>query len=107
MHEIAIRSYVAPKLKTKDYESIQAEIKWSVLDSPTEEKRALINKTKAETAAIYSQAGAVDGEDIRIALNEDKESPFYGLADREPDEEVETNEEADEMGSAEETSPDI
>lgn len=106
-NEIAMRSYVAPKLgmSAEDIEQVKIEFKWGALDSPTEEKRALINKTKADTAAAYHQAGAIDGEDIRISLNKDKNSDFYGVAEN--DEETSFNEETDEVGSSEEGATNI
>ncbi|WP_387690804.1 DUF1073 domain-containing protein [Photorhabdus sp. RM71S] len=42
----------------------------------TDEQRATTEKTKAETAVVYYQAGVVDGEEVRQVISSDEENPF-------------------------------
>lgn len=52
---------------------------WEALDSPTAKEYAEINNLKAQAAAAYAGIGAIDGEDVRKQLAEDRNSEFYGL----------------------------
>ncbi|KER03387.1 MULTISPECIES: DUF1073 domain-containing protein [Photorhabdus] len=42
----------------------------------TDEQRATTQKTKADTAQVYHQMGAVDGEEVRQAISSDDDSQF-------------------------------
>lgn len=61
------------------------KIVWNPLDSPTAAEYAAINLSKAQAAQAYVGIGAIDGEDVRKQLQQDKESDFYGLEDSEID----------------------
>lgn len=60
---------------------VEIEIEWNAADSPSAKDLAEINKTKADTATAYAQAGAIDGTDIRQKLIADKDSGFNGIPD--------------------------
>lgn len=55
------------------------------LDSPTASEWATINKTKADTDAVYINAGVLTQEDVRERLADDKNSDYHGLEDTAPD----------------------
>lgn len=61
----------------------ELQVQWAPLDSPTAQEWATINKTKAETDAIYYGMQAIDGEDVRERLRSDREGDYYGLAEEE------------------------
>ena len=54
-------------------------IVWEALDSPTAKEYAEINDLKAKTAKSLVEIGAIDGDDVRKQLTEDRNSDFYGL----------------------------
>lgn len=54
-------------------------IVWEALDSPTAKEYAEINDLKAKTAKSLVEIGAIDGDDVRKQLAEDRNSDFYGL----------------------------
>lgn len=78
-HQLVWLSEIKPALGIS--EDVETEVSWRPLDSPTAEAWATINKTKADTAAVYAGIGALDGEDIREQIRSDKNSDFFGLAD--------------------------
>lgn len=77
-HQLVMRSDVAPRLGITP---VEVTVSWEPLDSPTAAEWATINKTKMETMNLASDAGAIDGMDIRGIITADKNSDFYGLAE--------------------------
>ena len=75
-HMLLIKSWIAPGAP------FDTSIKWNSLDIPTAAEEAVIKKSKAETAVLYAQAGAIDGIDIRKNLAGDIESDFSDLKPR-------------------------
>jgi len=65
----------------------EVNIQWTPLDSPTAKEYAEIEKLKADTDAVYSNIGAIDGADIRARLKNDKESIYFNLEDKELEDE--------------------
>ena len=78
-HLLLIRSEIAPKYGIKPFNTA---ISWNPINELSSQELADINLKKAQTAAIYTDAGAIDGMDIREVLQSDKESGFNGLEDR-------------------------
>ena len=68
-------------LRSAGFDGVESSVDWNPLDSPTAEEWATINKTKADTAAVYAGIGAIDGVDVRGQITKDKTSDFYGLAE--------------------------
>lgn len=68
-------------LRSKGFTDIETNVQWMPLDSPTATEWATLNKTKAETASLYSQIGAIDGIDVRKQIISDKDSDYFGLPD--------------------------
>lgn len=60
----------------------ETKVSFEPLDSPTAADWADINNKKAVTAKTYFDMGALDGEDARNAIAKDKNSDFFGLAER-------------------------
>lgn len=77
-HLCMIRSYIAPKHGI-DPKKLGTQVVWNPLDSYTTKELAEINKIKADTAAVYVTAGAIDGYDVRQSVINDPESGFNGL----------------------------
>ena len=65
---------------------------WKPLDAMTAKELAELNKMKAETGNILSQAGAVDGYDERERIIADPESGYSGLVIEEVPSDPEVNE---------------
>lgn len=65
--------------------SMEADVRvqWAALDSPTAAEFASIELQKAQAASALAMAGAIDGQDIRDVIIKDKESPWFGLEERE------------------------
>jgi phage-related protein (TIGR01555 family) len=97
-HQLVWLSEVKPRLGMA--EDVETEISWRPLDSPTALEWADLNLKKAQTAQIYAQLGAVDGEVIAQQLRNDKNSDFFGMEadeielDLTDDPESEANQEA-------------
>ena len=70
-------------------DDVDMEISWKPLDSPTAAEWAAINLQKAQAAQILAAVGAIDGQDIRQQLRQDKESDFFGLEEVDFDDEPE------------------
>lgn len=68
-------------LRSAGFEGVTSTVDWRPLDSPTAAEWATINKTKADTAAVYAGIGAIDGMDVRAQLMADKTSDFHALAE--------------------------
>lgn len=78
-HKMVWLSEIKPKLQIT--EDLEFEATWRPLDSPTASEWAAINLQKAQTAQIYAGLGAIDGEDVRQQLRQDKDSDFFGLVE--------------------------
>ena len=85
-HQMVWLSDIKPKLGGDD---VDMEISWKPLDSPTAAEWAAINLQKAQAAQILAAVGAIDGQDIRQQLRQDKESDFFGLEEVDFDDEPE------------------
>ncbi len=72
---------------------MQADVRvqWAPLDSPTAAEFADIELKKAQAASTLAMAGAIDGQDIRDVIVNDKESPWFGLEERVVEAEEELN----------------
>lgn len=77
-HALLIKSRVMPKYGVTEF-TVQTVFK--ALDSMTAEQQAMLNKTKAETAAQLFQIGAITGEDERARIISDKHSGYNGLSE--------------------------
>lgn len=69
----------------------EVRVQWAALDSPTAAEFAAIELQKAQAASALAMAGAIDGQDIREVIVKDKESPWFGLEEREVEVEEEMN----------------
>jgi len=83
-HQLLIRSDIAPMFNVEPFDTI---INWNELDSMTNKEQAEINKMNAETGVLLTTSGAIDGEDEKNRLRNDKKSGYLNLVDEEPDEE--------------------
>jgi len=77
-HMLIMRSEIAPRLGIAP---VHIDHSWKPLDSPTAAEWADINLKKAQAATAYAGIGAIDGQDVRDQLKNDKDSDFYNLAD--------------------------
>ncbi len=75
-HLLVIRSEIAPRFEIKPFETT---VSWNPLDSMTTKEHAEVNKLKAETGAILTQSGAVDGIDERRRITQDPDSGYTGI----------------------------
>ncbi|EHK65986.1 DUF1073 domain-containing protein [Achromobacter arsenitoxydans] len=76
-------------------------IQWMPVDSPTAKEWAEIDKIKADRDAALFNTGAIDAEDIRNRLREDREGDYHNLEDAEfVDAEENGNEAAPGLGAA-------
>jgi phage-related protein (TIGR01555 family) len=76
-HQLIIRSFVEPQLKTKL--NVETEVLWNPLDSPTAEELAQTNYIKAQTDSLLMQTGALTGEDVRQRIVTDKTSGYNAI----------------------------
>lgn len=60
-------------------------VSFEPLDSPTATEWATINKTRADTAAVYIDKGVITAEEEQKRLAEDKNSDYHGLELTEPE----------------------
>lgn len=72
-HQLMIRSEI-PEAR-----DIDTTVSWEPLDSPTAAEWAEINLKKAQTGAALVTSGAIDGEDERIRVANDKDSGYPSL----------------------------
>lgn len=94
-HEIIMKSIIEPKYGV----NFKTNIVFKPLDAMTSKELAELNKLKAETDASLSQAGAIDGDDVRDRLRKDPESGFYGFQGNAPV--VEADPDIETMGESE------
>lgn len=104
-HLLLIRSHVVKEFKIKPFNT---EVAWKPVDSPTAAEQADINLKKAQTDTQLSQAGAIDGTDIRERLINDLDSGYNGIAPVVPNGpgDREYEQELAEQSSGSETNPD-
>ena len=74
-YQLLIKSHIVHEFGV-EFEPV---IKWNELKPVSEMDRATINLNKANERAVYSNIGALDGEDIRKILIEDETSDFFGI----------------------------
>jgi phage-related protein (TIGR01555 family) len=72
------------KSELPEIDGAMLAVKWNPLDAPTAKEQADINKTKADTAAVYVNAGITDGQAERDRLSADPESGYSGIDLAEP-----------------------
>ncbi|EFF76090.1 DUF1073 domain-containing protein [Achromobacter piechaudii] len=58
-------------------------IQWMPVDSPTAKEWAEIDKIKADRDGVLFNTGAIDAQDIRDRLREDREGDYHNLEDAE------------------------
>lgn len=66
-------------LKSLGVTDVVTTISWEPLDSPTAKEYAEINKIKAETGNLLVTAGAIDGQDERRRVANDKNSDYADI----------------------------
>lgn len=76
-HALVIRSYIAPKFGIAPFDT---SVNFAPLDALTENELANINKTKADTAAVLANIGAIDGADERERIINDPNSGYTGIS---------------------------
>ncbi|WMD23312.1 DUF1073 domain-containing protein [Achromobacter seleniivolatilans] len=57
----------------------KVQIQWLPVDSPTAKEWAEIDKLKADRDGVLFNTGAIDAEDIRNRLREDRESDYHNI----------------------------
>lgn len=57
----------------------EVHVQWAPLDSPTAKEWAEIEKIKSDRDAVLFSTGAIDAEDIRDRIREDRESDYFGV----------------------------
>lgn len=92
-HMLLVRSEIAPKLKTKPFET---EVNWKPTDSPSASEIADINFKKSQTDSNYVNVGALNGVDVRDRLIADPDSGYNGIEAIEQGDIVDINEDGDE-----------
>jgi len=75
-HMLLIKSVICPKFNVPYFTT---EVCWNTLDSITATESALLNKTKAETAQILINSGALSPNDERERLIKEKDSGYNGM----------------------------
>ncbi len=86
-HELLMKSVIEPKFGI----NFKTNIVFKPLDAMTSKELAELNKLKADTDGVLSQAGAIDGDDIRDRLKKDPESGFDALEGDAPEPEIDPN----------------
>lgn len=66
-------------LASMGLQDVATTISWEPLDSPTAKEYAEINKIKAEAGKMLVEAGAIDGEDERNRIANDKNSDYADI----------------------------
>ncbi len=61
------------------------EIMWNPLEVLSEKEQSEVNKTKADTAAVYAGIGALDGFDVRQNIIADHNSGYTGIEEVVPE----------------------
>ena len=80
-HSLLMRSIIAPKFGSV----FTVEHTWHSLDSITEKEQADINYVKAQTGALLTTGGAIDGEDERARIIADPDSGYNGIPPEAPE----------------------
>lgn len=81
--EIVLRSDIEPDFSVNPG-VLHASVEWNPLDSMTAEEEATVNKTKAERDELLVNMGAIDGQDVRNRIRQEKDSDYTGLAEMAP-----------------------
>lgn len=80
-HELTpfVERHHALVLRSEGVKDIATSIVWEPLDTPTAKERAETNKIKAETATALVGVGALNGEDVRKQIANDKTSDYSSI----------------------------
>jgi len=81
-HDLVIKSVIMPKFNIASFDTT---INWRPLDEMTSKEKAETNQLKAQTDVLLSQAGAIDGADIRKRIITDEDSGYNGIDEELPD----------------------
>jgi phage-related protein (TIGR01555 family) len=81
--EILLRSEIEPAFGVMPG-VLHASVEWNALDSMTAEEEANVNKTKAERDEILVNIGAIDGQDVRNRVRQEKDSDYTGIEEQAP-----------------------
>lgn len=81
-HQLVIKSDISPKYGIDPFEST---ITWKPLDSLTAKEEAENNNIRADTDLKLTQAGAIDGNDIRDRIINDPNSGYSGIENGAPE----------------------
>lgn len=82
-HAMVMRSEIAPKLGIKPF---SPTITWNPVDAMTAKELAELNYQRSQADKNWSDAGAIDGTDIRTRLINDPDSGYTGMNDQAPEE---------------------
>ena len=68
-------------IQLDEFGDIDDEIEWEFVSlwELDDAAKAVVQKTKADTHAVYSEVGAVGPEEIRLSVASDPDSPYAGL----------------------------
>ncbi len=81
--EILLRSEIEPALGVLPG-VMHASVEWNALDSMTGKEEAEVNKLKAERDEILVNVGAIDGQDVRNRVRQEKDSDYNGIEEMAP-----------------------
>lgn len=79
---LCMRSFIAPKFGIPAFE---VGVVFEDLDAETAKEKAERHGLEAEADMKWAQSGAVDGIDIRKRLIDDKDGPYTGIEEAEPE----------------------
>ena len=79
---LCMRAYIVPKFKIPAFE---LGVVFEDLDAETAKEKAERHGLEAEADMKWAQSGAVDGLDIRNRLINDKDGPYTGIEEAEPE----------------------
>lgn len=80
-HLLIVRSYICPKFKCQPFET---HVVWSDLDAETAKEKAERENLEADADKKWSEAGAIDGLDIRKSLISRKGGRYQGIEEALP-----------------------
>lgn len=79
---LCMRSYIVPKFKIAP---IELGVNFEDLDAETAKEKAERHALEADADFKWAQTGAVDGIDVRNRLINDKDGPYTGIEEAEPE----------------------
>lgn len=82
-HDLVMRSFIAPKVLNG--EPIDTTTVWEPLDSPTQKEQADAQLAEANRDKALNEIGAIDGQDVRNRLRQDRMSGYYGIEEAAPE----------------------